>query len=195
LSNYMGTAWTAARVLKVEISLMEEFQGRYCRGGKWTPAYPCIPRWWDWTIGELQSKGTLSTLFGFRRTFLGRPNDPATHREAIAFQPQGTTAQRMNLGMWRVWRKEPRVGLLAQNFDSIVFQFREEEDEDDIMQHVLELIRVELRAPNGRLYVVPGEAKVGWNWGDESPSNPDGIRKWKLGKRDERKRVRCPGIM
>jgi DNA polymerase I-like protein with 3'-5' exonuclease and polymerase domains len=200
LSNYMGTAWTAARVLKVPIGVMEEFQARYCRGGRVggrevIPAFPCIPRWWNWTITELQTKGTLSTLFGFKRTFLGRPSDPATHREAIAFQPQGTTAQRMNLGMWRVWRKEPRVGLVAQNFDSIVFQYREEENEDDIMQHVLDLIRVEIVAPSGRKYVVPGEAKVGWNWGEEGPSNPDGLRKWKLGTKDERRRTRCPGIM
>ena len=125
---------------------------------------------------------------------MGRPNDPATHREAIAFQPQGTTAQRMNLGMWRVWKKEPRAGLLAQGFDSIVFQFRESDNEDDIMQHVLELIKVELKSPSGRRYVVPGDAKVGWNWGVETPQNPDGLRKWKPGVRDNRVRVRFPGM-
>ena len=154
LSNYMGTAWTAAKVLKTPQGVLEEFQSRYCRGAN--AAFACIPRWWGWTITELQTRGTLQTLFGFRRTFLGRPNDPATHREAIAFQPQGTTAQRMNLGMWRVWRRETRVGLLAQGFDSIVFQFRETDPEDEIMSHVLDLIRVELRSPSGRRYVVPG---------------------------------------
>ena len=121
----------------------------------------------------------------------------ATHREAIAFQPQGTTAQRMNLGMWRVWRHEPRAGLLAQGFDSIVFQFRGEgpKVEDEIMQHVLDLIRVELRSPSGRRYVVPGDAKVGWNWGNETSTNPDGLRKWKPGVKDSRTRQRFPGVM
>ena len=195
LSNYAGTAWTAAKVLKTPQDKLEDFQARYCRGGaRITPAFPCIPRWWAWTITELQTRGTLQTLFGFRRTFLGRPNDPATHREAIAFQPQGTTAQRMNLGMWRVWRHEPRVGLLAQGFDSIVFQFRESENETDIMGHVLDLIRVELRSPSGRAYIVPGEGKVGWNWGSESPTNPDGLRKWNPAKPDTRKRQRLPGM-
>ena len=192
LSNYMGTAWTASKVLKVPQGVLEEFQQRYCRGAN--AAFACIPRWWQWTITELQTRGTLQTLFGFRRTFLGRPQDPATHREAIAFQPQGTTAQRMNLGMWRVWRHEPRVGLLAQGFDSIVFQFRESDDEAVIMQHVLDLIRVELRSPSGRRYIVPGEAKVGWNWGSESPRNPDGLRKWKPGSPDSRVRQRFPGM-
>jgi hypothetical protein len=195
LSNYMGTAHTASKRLKIPLDKMEDFQARYCRGGPGiTPAFGCIPRWWAWTITELQTRGTLQTLFGFRRTFLGRPNDPATHREAIAFQPQGTTAQRMNLGMWRVWRNEGRIGLLAQGFDSIVFQFRETDPEDDIIAHVLELIRVELWSPSGRRYVVPGEAKVGWNWGNESPGNPDGLRKWNPAERDERARVRFPGM-
>ena len=200
-SNYMGTAHTLAKRLKIPQYLVEEFQARYCRGGlvngvSVTPAFGCIPRWWAWTITELQTKGTLQTLFGFRRTFLGRPNDPATHREAIAFQPQGTTAQRMNLGMWRVWKKEPRAGLLAQGFDSIVFQFRDEgpKVEDEIMSHVLDLIKVELRSPSGRRYVVPGDAKVGWNWGVETPANPDGLRKWKLGTKDPRTRTRFPGM-
>ena len=194
LGNYMGSAFTAARNLKMPIGVMEEFQARYCRGGSGiTPAYPCLPKWWQWTITQLQLTGQLSTLFGFRRTFLGRPQDPATHREAIAFQPQGTTAQRMNLGMWRVWRHEPRVGLLAQGFDSIVFQYRDDADENNIMHHVLDLIRVELVAPNGRRYTVPGEAKVGWNWGSESPANPDGLRKWHPAKPDTRTRTRWPG--
>jgi len=194
LSNYMGTAWTAAKSLKVPQGIMEDFQHRYCRGAN--AAFACIPKWWNWTIAELQTKGTLQTLFGFRRTFLGRPNDPATHREAIAFQPQGTTAQRMNLGMWRVWRRERRVGLLAQGFDSIVFQFRarDADEEDEIMSHVLECIRVEIVAPSGRKYTVPGEGKVGWNWGSESPRNPDGLRKWKPGLRDTRVRQRFPGM-
>jgi len=194
LSNYKGTAWTAAKALKVPQSIMEGFQERYCLGTN--AAFTCIPRWWQWTIGELQTKGTLQTLFGFKRTFLGRPSEAATHREAIAFQPQGTTAQRMNLGMWRVWKHEPRVGLLAQGFDSIVFQFREcsAAEEDEIMSHVLDLIRVEIVAPNGRRYVVPGEGKVGWNWGAESNVNPDGLRKWKPGAIETRTRKRFPGL-
>lgn len=102
----------------------------------------------------------------------------------------------MNLGMYRVWRHEPRVGLLAQGFDSIVFQFRAtgQDDEDDIMSHVLDLIRVELRSPSGRCYIVPGEGKVGWNWGSESSQNPDGLRKWRPGAPDPRVRQRFPGL-
>lgn len=209
LSNYYGTAWTAARSLKVPIAIMEEFQARYIRGGRVNgqlvePAYPCIPQWWRWTAEQLQTTNQLLTPFGRRRHFFGRPNDDTTLREAIAFLPQSTTADRMNLGLWRVWKNMPEVQLLAQTYDSITFQYPEALDEDEIVSKALELIRVELVAPNGRSYVVPGEAKVGWNWGyqytaedaekavakGQKPArlNPGGLAKWKLGKRDSRVR-------
>jgi DNA polymerase I-like protein with 3'-5' exonuclease and polymerase domains len=166
LSNYMGTAWTAARSLKVPISIMEEFQARYCRGGKAIePAYPCIPRWWQWTAQQLQTTHQLITPFGRRRHFFGRPGDDTTLREAIAFMPQSTTADRMNLGLWRVWKQMPEVELLAQTYDSITFQFDETLPVDATIQKVLKLIEVELFSPSGRRYVVPGEAKLGYCWG------------------------------
>jgi hypothetical protein len=133
----------------------------------------------------------LTTPFGRRRHFFGRPGDETTLREAIAFLPQSTTADRMNLGMWRVWKKMPTVQLLAQTYDSITFQFRESADTDEIMQQALELIRVELEFA-GRHYAVPGEAKIGWNWGNASEKNLLGLEKWTLGKPDTR--VRATGL-
>ena len=170
LSNYMGTAWTAARSLKLPINILEEFQARYCRGGTINgqaiaPAFPAIPRWWQWTATQLQTHGHITTPFGRRRHFFGRPGDDTTLREAIAFLPQSTTADRMNLGLWRTWRRLPEVQLLAQTYDSITFQFDSSRNADDIIGRILELIKVELVSPSGRRYVVPGEAKVGYNWG------------------------------
>ena len=193
LSNYMGTAWTAARALKVPLDIMEEFQARYCRGGKAggedvEPAFPAIPRWWQWTAEQLQTTRQLVTPFGRRRHFFGRPNDDTTLREAIAFLPQSTTADRMNLGMWRVWHYMPRVRLLAQTYDSITFDFADIPGEEArVIPEVLERIKVELVAPNGRKFVVPGEAKVGYNWGAASPGNPLGLIKWRPGLADKRR--------
>lgn len=206
LTNYMGTAWTAARSLKVPLPIMEEFQARYVRGrgadarravGMIAPAFPEIPRWWAWTAEQLQTKGWLQTPFGRKRHFFGRPGDDTTLREAIAFLPQSTTADRMNLGLWRTWKYEPRAQLLAQTYDSITFQARDDSSFDDVVGRVLEFIRVELVANNGRRYAVPGEAKVGWNWGSETTQevvakaiasgrkpprlNLEGLRKWRPG--------------
>lgn len=187
LSNYAGTAHTAARHLKVPLPIMEEFQARYCRGREHNPAkglqpirpaYPAIPRYWQWVATELQTTHRLDNLFGRRRHFFGRPNEDATLREGIAFIPQSTTADRMNLGLWRTWKYMPEVELLAQTHDSITFQIREEKPIDDLIAEVLNHIRVELKSPSGRSYIVPGEAKTGWNWGNASETNPDGLKKW-----------------
>lgn len=193
LSNYMGTSYTMARSLKIPLPVAEEFQARYCKGspdGSIEPAFPGIPRWWQWTTQELQTTHLLETPFGRRRHFFGRPNDDTTLREAIAFLPQSTTADRMNLGMWRVWRAMPEIQLLAQTYDSITFQYREDADANATIGRALELIRVELIAPSGRSYVVPGEAKIGWNWGYASQANPLGLAKWSAETPDDRTRGR-----
>jgi DNA polymerase I-like protein with 3'-5' exonuclease and polymerase domains len=192
LSNYMGTAWTASRALKVPLKMMEDFQSRYCRGP--SAAYPCIPRWWQWTAEQLQTTHLLTTPFGRERHFFGRPDDDTTLREAIADLPQSTTADRTNLCLWRVWKHMPQVQLLAQTYDSITFQYRETDDEDAILEQALELLRLPLTAPNNRIYNVPWEAKIGWNWGNynDDPAkgrlNPGGLTKWNHQKKDLRKR-------
>lgn len=217
LTDYMGTAWTMSRVLKIPIALADEFQARFCRGRPAnvkhgspaiTPAYPCIPKFWGWVAGELSTSHQLVTPFGRRRHFFGRPGDDTTLREAIAFLPQSTTADRMNLGLWRIWQKVPEVELLAQTYDSVTFQYRDKgaEYEGQILAQALELIRVEFEHPSGRKYCVPGEAKIGWNWGyqvtqaevDKAVAaggrvprlNLDGLSKWSPGKPDTRQRSR-----
>jgi hypothetical protein len=87
----------------------------------------------------------------------------------------------MNLGLWRVWKHMPECQLLAQTYDSITFQINESLPFDDLIAEVLERIRIELKAPNGRSYIVPGEATTGWNWGKLSETNPDGLAKWTPG--------------
>ena len=187
LSNYSGTAWTMSRALKIPLGVAEEFQARYCRGRVGnpakglpgiTPAFPAIPRYWQWVAKEIQTVHQLTTPFGRRRHFFGRPDDDTTIREAIAFLPQSTTADRMNLGLWRVWRHQPEVQLLAQTYDSITFQLKEDNNFDDHISTALEHLKVELVSPSGRHYVVPAEAKTGYNWGNASPTNPLGLAKW-----------------
>src|SRR5215469_5340621 len=78
LSNYFGTAWTAARHLKVPLPIMEDFQSRYCRGPNC--AYPCLPRYWQWIAEQLQTIHCLTTPFGRQRHFFGRSDDDATLR-------------------------------------------------------------------------------------------------------------------
>lgn len=194
LSNYSGTAWTASRSLKVPIQIMDEFQTRYVRGGTVRglpvlPAFPCIPRYWQWCAEQLQTTGELTTPFGRRRHFFGRHWDDSTLREAIAFIPQSTTAERTNLSMWRIWKYEPKVQLLGNGYDSVIMQIPEGKGFEDTVERCLGHFEVSLRSTSGRTFVVPGEAKVGWNWGERTASNPGGLVKWTRGKSDERQRA------
>jgi DNA polymerase I-like protein with 3'-5' exonuclease and polymerase domains len=183
LSNYMGTAWTASRSLKVPLPVMENFRRTYTE-----VAFPAFPRWWGTVARTLQSERVLVTAYGRSRQFFGRPDDDATLREAIAFVPQSMTADRMNLGLWRVWRHmRSEVELLAQVHDSICFQFPESADADAIIARVLRMIESPLTV-RGRVVRVRGEAKIGWNWGSFGPGNPDGLKKWEPLARDARTR-------
>ena len=181
-SNYRGLPPTMARHAKLPVAVAEQFQSRYF--GR----FEGIPRWHRWVAQQLQTTNRITTPFGRERIFFGRSNDDATLREAIAFSPQSTTADRLNLVLWRVWRHMPQVQLIAQVHDAFYFQYRESEDEVAIIQEALSHFDIHFEH-SGHKLVVPGEAKVGWNWGNFDPkANPDGLAKWK-GKKDERSRT------
>lgn len=163
-SNYGGSAWTISRALKLPMAVIEAFQERYYS------AFPAILEWHKWVRKQLAETHMLTTPFGRTRHFFGRSDDDSTVREAIAYSPQSSTADRMNLGLWRTWHKfGPKsptpVRLLAQVHDAIYFLYRPK-DEPIIIPAVLEQISVPMTHPSGNTLIVPGEAKIGWNWGN-----------------------------
>lgn len=185
-SNYLGTPRTMAKHAKVPVHEVETFQHNYFR------ALPCIPAYHAYVQHELAEYAQLTTLFNRRRFFFGRKNDAATLREAVAYSPQSMTADEINTGMLNLWRAD-RIQLLVQVHDSILFQYPEHL-EDVIIPWALKNLRVPLTLKGGREFVVPTEAKIGWNWGDvvynkdgSVKDNPDGLIKWKGG--DSRKRT------
>ena len=180
LSNYMGTAFTMARHLKIPQRTAEDFQSRYCRGRG--AAFACIPRYWQWAIEQIQTQYKIVTPFGRERHFFGNTHDDATAREAIAFVPQSTTSDRTNLGFWRVWKHlGSQVKLLGQGYDSITFEVLEDSSTQEIVKEVVELLRVPITdEASGRTFEVPVEVKSGYNWGYASDSNPNGLRKYPL---------------
>lgn len=179
-SNYLGTPPTMAKHSKLPRKLVEQFQSNYFS------ALPCIPEWHKSIFTALEQGACLTTPFGRRRFFFGRPKEAATRREAVAYQPQSMTSDEINNGIIKLWRAN-RVQLLIQVHDSILFQYPEEE-EAEILPWALETLKTYLTLKRGREFVVPTEAMVGWNWGyyDEK-DNVDGLKKWK-GKPDDRTR-------
>lgn len=187
-TNYYGTPRTMARHLKVETKIMEDFQRSY-----FTP-FVGIRRWHEWVSREIISHQKITTLLGRQRAFYGRANDDATLREAIAFEPQSVVGDLLNCALWRVWHHEPRVQILGQIHDAIVFQYPDDPDlEADILTNCLNLTRIPITSCE-RTIIIPSECKIGWNWGEAdakrfADGNPKGLIKWKPGSVDQRRRL------
>jgi DNA polymerase-1 len=182
-TNYYGKPVTMSRHTKLPQDIIKSFQSKYFG------AFP-IARWHDWVRAELAKNGTLTTLYGRRRHFFGRRNDDSTLREAIAYCPQSMTADQINIAMLNIWRHTPPsdVHLLIQVHDSILLQYRESK-EAELLPLIKSLMGAPLRLPNERIFDVPHEIKVGWNWADATPDNPQGLVKYN-GHTDTRVRTR-----
>lgn len=170
-SNYLGKAAHMAKQTKFPAAAVIEFQARYFE------AFPCIPAWHKNVFWRLEHLSFLESPFGRRRFFFGRHNDDATRREAVAHVPQSMTADENHIALLNLWRTN-KVELLIDGHDAILFQFPEEL-EDEIVPWALEVTKAPLVLAKGREFLVPYEAKTGWNWGNSSPDNPDGLKGWK----------------
>ena len=171
-TNFLGTPPTMAKHAKLPISMVKTFQENYFA------AFPGIAAWHQSIFYSLEHFAQLTTPFGRRRFFFGRPKDMATRRAAVAHQPQSMTGDEINTGILKLWRAN-RVQLLIQVHDSILFQFPEEL-EDEIVPWALETLKTHITLERGRDFVVPTEAMTGWNWGYyDKDKNEDGLKKWK----------------
>ncbi len=90
---------------------------------------PALKRWWRKLNQQLHTKGSLTTVWGRKRTFFGRrpPTDDwldKVHREAIAHGPQSMVADLLNMGMVAFWdRFDGRLGtILLQIHDAVLIQ-------------------------------------------------------------------------
>jgi DNA polymerase I-like protein with 3'-5' exonuclease and polymerase domains len=179
-SNYFGQPPSLAKQTKIPVELVAPFQEKYF------DAFPGIPMYHQWVANELQTKSRLTNIFGVTRDFFDRADNDETLRSAIASLPQSATAQRLNLGMWRIWRYRPQYQLLAQLHDAVYFQCDEKLDPQTVARDVISLIEIHQTLPNGRKFVIPGEVKYGKNWSskkvlpDGKIINPQGLTKIKL---------------
>lgn len=204
-SNYRGSPFGIAQAVGIPAELVEGFQLRYFR------AFPAIPQWHEWTKTQLRDSQYLDTPLGRRRWFFGRPTEDSTLREAIAFSPQSTVGELLNLIMYRVWLRSTLppthpshlpVQLLLQNHDAFAFQTPLTSDLPTVIASVNHEFNSApiafVRGGERREMVIPGEFVTGFNWAyqdaDPEPGNwkftdgnPDGLRKWRGS--DERRRV------
>jgi hypothetical protein len=88
--------------------------------------------------------------------------------------------------MLQVWRLNI-CQLLLQIHDAILIQYPEHL-ENEVLAKATKAIEAPIPLPGGRTLLIPSEAKTGWNWSVESPTNPDGLKKYRGGDIRERTR-------
>ena len=194
-SNYYGTPRTIASETSVPFKNVEEFQERYFA------AFPAHRRWHLWVSQQLAAQGFLVSMMGRKRWFMGRHDEDSTLREAIAFDPQSSIADLLNRGLFHLWwltKTQPKaypVRLLLQVHDAVLLSYPEDTDESVLLPRLLEAIETPISLKyqdQTRILRVPAEAKIGWNWGEQSERNQDGLKKWTQKKLDTRTRQSRP---
>lgn len=195
-SNYGGSSYGIAEAVGIPSHIVDDFQRRYFS------AFRAISEWHDIVRNLLKDQRYLDTPLGRRRHFLRRPNEASTQREALAYIPQSTVGELLNLIMLKCFYRsklpptDPShlpIQLLLQNHDAFLFQTPMTADLAAIIHEVNEEFRSTTipftRAGETRLMTIPGEFVTGWNWGYKDKGsdqaswkfkdgNPDGLTKW-----------------
>jgi DNA polymerase-1 len=128
--------------------------------------YPRIKLWHQSTKDTLRRTRILRNPFGRRRIFFNRW-DESMAKECLAFVPQSTIADLVNLAIIRlhnIVKDNSNVQLLLQVHDSIVAQAR-----DEVLGWAVDLIRKEMLIPltiNGKTFSIPVDIQIGKNWHD-----------------------------
>lgn len=174
-TNYGVKPRSMAKHLKITQQVAATFQDGYFA------RFPEIKYYHEWIAQQLQTVGYLDNLFGFRRIFNSRYSS-TLQGEGIAFVPQSTIGVALNQALIQCSARVPNFYPIIQVHDAIVFQYPAEHEkqviEDVIAQATL---RYTLYSPEGkpREFILPCDAKTGWNWGYASEQNPNGLAAWK----------------
>lgn len=116
LTNYGGAARTIATAIGWTVHQAELFQRR------WFSIHPGIKTKFQGRVQDsISHDRTVKNKFGFRRVFFDRAD--ACYTEALAWIPQSTVALTTYFGAFQLEEAFPKVQILLQVHDSLVFQF------------------------------------------------------------------------
>lgn len=169
-SNYAGQAETLATQSRLPLEIVRNFQPIYFK------AFPAHLQWQAWVDAELRRKGRLISFMGRKRQFWGRRNDHKTLREAIAYDPQSSLSDIVNRALLRIWHNRTAI-VMFQDHDALTFMYPEDR-EDEVVPLLAAALPEAIPLARGQELIIPYDCKVGWNKGDWSEDNPDGLMDW-----------------
>ena len=184
-SNFNGKPDTLAAQSKIPLQLVREFQPRYFK------AFPAHLGYHDWIENQIRRTGTIISVTGRKRQFWGRRTDQEVYREANAYPPQADESYLVGQAMLNVWKARDAV-LMFHDHDALTVQYPEA-SEDTIIPKLLKQLEHPIQLKHGRTLLIPYDCKVGFNKGDYSKDNKDGLKDYT--GHDERKRTPTLSIL
>jgi len=188
-TNYRLTPRSLANHMHIQVKQAYDFNLRYLGGGMiyedaermkltgiphdregdvciFPGAFPGIRHWHEDVDMALMDEGSLVTAFGRERMFWERPEDPATQREATAYEPQSTVSDLTCLGIWKIWDKYEgnAINVLANGHDAVMGQVREDKVVE--MNEAIPRLMENPLTYSGRKMLIPVEIGFGPNWRD-----------------------------
>jgi len=192
-TNYIGSAYQMAKHIHVEKKIVEDFQDIYLNR-----AFPGIAQWHQTTATLLQTQGYLDTPFGRRRYFFSRLDSEDTLKEAIAYVPQSTIGEWLNLALWRMWYHMDLHGngdfqCMMQVHDAVLVHYKDisHKFQQDILAKACAYMEFPIKAKYGTFIIPANVEGVGWNWRKyKEGTNNDGLLGLKKDEATNRKRTR-----
>lgn len=131
---------------------------------KYYNMYMMLKIWHIKVRDQLGKTRIMTTPFGRKRMFFGRWSEDLV-REAIAYVPQSTVGDLLNLGLTRSWHNlPPEWSLLMQNHDAVLAQVPEEAAPEHIHKFFHHYYEIPTTI-HGRTFTIPMDIKIGKNWG------------------------------
>ena len=158
--NYMMGVDTFALYAQIGIPQARRLREKYFE------TYYGLTAWHAAIAREIQEKRVLVTPFGRRRQFFGRGGDTLI-REAVAYVPQSTIGDLLNMAMLRMERSIDGADwqISLQVHDQFIIQVPEVDVQIAITK-MKSAFNIEIPLPTGRSVVIPNDFKVGPSWGD-----------------------------
>lgn len=151
---------------------------------KYRQLHPGLQIWWNDVLRQLCTTHTITTHMGRRRTFYDRPDSILP--EAVAFDPQGTVAKVLNVGLLRAAAcdqlRDLGFQILLQVHDAIGYQGPVENCDRInalLQEHMRVTVPIARKGVDPYTIEIPVDIKTGSNWGEYSAKeNPTGLVTW-----------------
>jgi len=156
--NYLEGPNTFARLAGIPVARSKEIIATYFS------AFPNVKAWHVKVEAELRRTRTLTNPLGRKRSFFGRL-DNTTLRQAVAFVPQSTVADTLNIALTRL--DAMGVQVLLNVHDETDFQYDKGKLKETVKM-VAKAFNIPLNI-HGRTLLIPYEVEVGKNWNELEP--------------------------